>query len=290
MKGLIGIDSDIFSQISGGERALYQGATFSLAVVCLLSFLTNAYFGWMMTHDWVGVLAMSLLMGFIHFSILRIAVITMVSLPVISKPSSTETGLKSKIKSLVGLISFAGIIRFVFVGCIAISMAFPGLAMLEFNKTEALNQQRRKEVLAESMAKMNGIDKASQQLMHELNQANYPFYVFQELSKQKSNGVIVFAIGGVVFLPFILLAYLKKGPSFQYARLASKMAIQSIEMDFSRTMEESQWWMDQRYPTFSKKLMDLQPYADAPFNTQLKTAKMRQYGTPTEFQNWLKLS
>ena len=289
MMRLIGIDKAIFSQIHGVEKSLYRLAAIAFIVVVVLSFVTNGYMGWMLTQSWRGVVLMSLLMGFIHFSILRIALITMISLPVVSK--STESAANSmlqRIKNVASWFSFAGSLRFLFIGLIALAMAFPGAALLQSQNADNWNNQRRQEVIQESLQKVHGEGQLSPQLLMELRQANYPFYVFRQMLQQKGNWTLLLFIVVLIFFPFVILAYLKRGSQFQYPALASKLAIQEIQMDYSRTIEESQAWMDKHFSGFTRTLHELSPYSDPPFNSQLKESKVRVYGSHEEFQKWLK--
>ncbi len=289
MMRLIGIDKAIFSQIHGVEKSLYRLAAIAFIVVVVLSFVTNGYMGWMLTQSWTGVVSMSLLMGFIHFSILRIALITMVSLPVVTKSTDNATNsMLQRMKNVAQFFSFASILRFLFIGLIALTMAFPGAALLQRQNADNWNKQRRQEVIQESMLKVQGEGSLSPQLLMELRQANYPFYVFRQMLQQKGNWSLLLFIVALIFFPFVILAYLKRGGQFQYPVLASKLAIQEIQMDYSRTIEESQAWMDKHFSGFTKTLHELSPYSDPPFNSQLKESKVRVYGSHEEFQKWLK--
>lgn len=289
MMRLIGIDKAIFSQIHGVEKSLYRLAAIAFIVVVALSFVTNGYMGWMLTQSWTGVVSMSLLMGFIHFSILRIALITMISLPVVPQSSdSTPNSMLQRMKNIANWFSFAGSLRFLFIGLIAVSIAFPGTALLQHQNAENWNNQRRQEVIQESLKKVQGDGQLSPLLLMELRHANYPFYVFHQITQHNQNWTLLFFIVSMVFFPFLILAFLKRGSQFQYPVLASKLVIQEIQMDYSRTIEECQAWMDKQFSGFARSLSDLSPYADPPFNSQLKDRKVRVYGSHEEFQKWLK--
>lgn len=290
MKQIIGIDPCVLSQVNGRERMLYGLTGVAFLVVSLLSFVTNGYFGWMMTHEWFGALLMSGLMGFIHFSILRIALITMISLPVVAKKEDVNQSKtwQQRAKGLYNMISFSGILRVVFIGLIALTMAFPGVALIHFDESSALNMERRQEVIQATIEKTDDPSTLPPALMMELRSANYPFFVFEKMVHQNSNGFLLFIWAWVVFLPFVILVYLKWGAQFQYASLASRLAIQSIEMDYSRTLEESQSCMDRHFPEFKRKLHELSPYRNPPFNSELKESKARVYGTSEEFNQWVR--
>ncbi len=290
MKKIIGLDPDLFAQLSGNERFMYHCTIWSFVVVIVLSIVSNGYFGWMMTASWLGVVSMAFLMGFIHFSILRIAIITMISLPLVKKNdvSLEKASRWKKVLAFGSWFTFANGVRWIFVGCIAVSMAFPLVSAFHHASSQDMNRQKRMEVFQASAEKQGGQSNMSVALKRELLQANYPFYVFRQWwSNAGKRAEIGFWMIMVAF-PFFFMVVIKHNKSFVYAQRASEKAIRDIQIDYAETLEESQLRLSQRFPFYTKRLQDLSPYEDAPFNSILKQTKQREWGTDVSWNQWVK--
>jgi hypothetical protein len=291
MKKLLGLDEVLLDQVNATERFLFLQTSRFFLITILFSVIANGYFGWMMSKSILSILMMSLLVGFIHFSVLRIAILTMISLPLVnsSSDSVSSTKLTLTINKIKSVISFASVVRFIFVCCIAVSVAFPMVSLINFRETERLNLLKRNEVFQLTIENAGGMEFVPNVLREELMTTNYPFFVFRSWLGSSFTILQLFLIVICFFVPFGLLFYIRSKPSFKYAENASKSAFMSIEADYLMTMEECQWIVEKDFPSHAISLKDLSPYLDPPFNSKLKNAKTRQMGTEAEFQQKIRL-
>lgn len=287
---VIGLDKVLLEQVSGSEKFMYHWTAMSFLLIVLLSVLSNGYLGWMMTASWPGAMGMALLMGFIHFSILRIAVITMISLPLVKK-TTVDEGKKSwrnHLTSIKNWFSFAGLVRWVFIACIAVSVAFPLVSLLHHSASEQLNQEKRMVVYHWALTQQGGEHQMPVNLRKELLSANYPFYVFRYWVASGTHRSEIFIVMAVIAIPFLLMIGIKRNKNFTYANKTSEQFVQSIQGDYAMTIEESQWWLSKHYPWYKKSLQSLNPYEDAPFNAVLKNRKTRDWGNEVSWEEWKK--
>lgn len=290
MNKIIGLDKVLLEQVSGSEKFMYRLTALSFLMVVLLSVVSNGYFGWMMTASWMGVFGMALLMGFIHFSILRIAVTTMISLPLVKSTTDIVAGnsWRNRLLTIKQWFSFAGIVRWVFVGCIAVSMAFPLVSLMNHSISEQLNDEKRIEVYQMALSQQGGERQMPVNLRVELLKANYPFHVFRYWMASGAYRTLIYLVIATVAIPFLMLMAIKRNKKFVYANKASELFIQSIQGDYAMTMEESQWWLSKHYPWYKKSLQSLNPYEDAPFNAVLKNRRTRDWGNEVSWEEWKK--
>lgn len=290
MNRIIGLDSVLLDQVSGSEKFMYRLTALSFLIVVVLSILSNGYFGWMMTASWWGVFGMALLMGFVHFSILRIAVITMISLPLVKRTTDVVAGYswRNRLLSIKNWFSFAEFVRWVFVGCIAVSMAFPLVSFVHHTTSKQLNDEKRMEVYQMALSQQGSEHQMPVNLRLELLKANYPFHVFRFWMASGMHRTLIYLMMAIVAIPFLLLMAIKRNKKFVYAIKSSELFIQKIQGDYALTIEESQWWLNQHYPWFKKTLQSLSPYEDAPFNAVLKNSKPRDWGNEVSWSEWKK--
>jgi hypothetical protein len=193
-----------------------------------------------------------------------------------------------KVLAFGSWFTFANGVRWIFVGCIAVSMAFPLVSAFHHTSSQDMNRQKRMEVFQASAEKQGGQGNMSLALKRELLQANYPFYVFRQWwSNSGKRAEIGFWMIMVAF-PFFFMVVIKHNKSFVYAQRASEKAIRDIQIDYAETLEESQLRLSQRFPFYTKRLQDLSPYEDAPFNSILKQTKQREWGTDVSWNQWVK--
>lgn len=291
MKKLLGLDERLLDQVNAKERFLFLQTSRFFLITILFSIIANGYFGWMMSKSVLSILTMSLFVGFIHFSVLRIAILTMVSLPLVKSTSDQveSNKLTLSINKIKSAISLASMVRFTFVFCIAVSVAFPMVSFINHTETDRLNTLKRLEVLQLTIENAGGVDFVAKELKEGLLTNNYPFFVFRSWLNNSFTILQLILVVICFFVPFGLLIYIKIKPDFIYAENASSSAFKSIEADYLMTMEECQWILDNHYPSHAISLKDLSPYLDPPFNSKLKNAKIRLTGTEAEFQQKIRL-
>jgi hypothetical protein len=291
MKRLLGLDEVLLDQVNATERFLFLQTSRAFLITILFSVIANGYFGWMMSKSISSILLMSLLVGFIHFSVLRIAILTMISLPLVKSNDHAvnPSKLSSAINRIKSTISFSSVVRFIFVCCIAVSVAFPLVSLINFRETDRLNNMKRNEVYQLTIENAGGVEFVPKDLRDELITTNYPFFVFRSWLESSFTILQLILVVLCFFVPFGLLFYIKSNPNFKYAENASNSAFMSIEADYLMTMEECQWIVEKDFPSHVISLKDLSPYLDAPFNSKLKNAKIRQIGTEAEFQQKIRL-
>jgi hypothetical protein len=288
MMRLLGIEEEWMQQAPAHERSLYRMAALLFMVSAALCLVGDAYFGWMMMGSGFGIALMSSLMGYIHIAVLRMATITLISLPVVEKKAQEDgaTGIKRWVGKVTFLLDGAFWLRWTFVAGVAFTVAFPAAALLHHGRCEELQQQHGSDVLAQ--LKLQGIAVAQWSATDRLEilEARYPFYVLEQLSSSKSFLFMVLLLALVILLPLGILNYLKWKGQYVYTQLASEKLRDCIRIDYQETMDKSQWWLKEHYPFFKKDIVAMEPYADAPFNTELKNKKQRIVGSTEEWKKW----
>ena len=132
MLNVLGLDTRIFDQVSTLEKTAYRTASVTFLIVVGMSLLSNGFMGYMLFNSWSMAIGFALFFGFIQFSILRIALITLLSKPLAQEILETPvevlptnkklwTGLKSNLEK----IRLSTLFRVVFVGLIALTISFP---------------------------------------------------------------------------------------------------------------------------------------------------------------------
>lgn len=286
MNKLLGLDESLLRQTGTAEQAGYRLVNYLFLLVTALSVLANGYFGYLFLRTWWGALMLALLMGFIHFSVFRIALITLMTKPLIDKQeSAAELPLRPRInfKSLFRP-NLASLVRFVFIGLIALTLSFP-LSTLFFHRQAMALEQEFMERISEQA---NRQDFGSIALQDDTRQAHYPFVIFERLWALPSfrNSVALFVL--IAYAPLLALARLRYGRLSKYADLCRASMRQEILIDYQETLEQSQDALSKSYPAFDKKLVDLTPFSDAPFRQKLKRGAFRTYGSSAEFKNHLR--
>ena len=281
---LIGLDNALLEKVSSKERYFYRLVAFTFLLVIILSIVSNAYFGWMMSASWLGVVLFGLILGFIHFSILRIALITMITLPLVN--ASIHNQNSKPLKSFKNQFTLTGFFRWLFILCIAVTMAF-SLVSLMLHKTSArLNYEKRMEVYNGALQQYKNADCVPLNLKQNLLTANYPFYVFRFWLSKTWYCLLIALFIVIVAVPFFIILWIKRNKNFQYEQNVLDSFIVAIKSDYAMTLEESQWILEQRFPWFNKTLNQVNLYEDAPFNTKLKYAKNRQWGNEADWLKW----
>jgi hypothetical protein len=289
MLNLLGIDKVVFAGVSALEKAAFRTATISFLIVVAMSIMANGYFGHSLYGTWWAVILFAVFMGFVQFSILRIALITLMTkslaqeTPVVLTPLAAD----SKVKVFLARFSnvkfrIASVFRVLFVGMIAICIAFP-LGSFVMNESSRRIQQEYKLELNERFK-----DQLSQsQLKHDVQQANFPFHVYNELLNEKRFQFLILIIVCIVFVPLILVARLRYNSSFEYLEKSRMKMLELVAIDYDETMEQSQYYLNKDFPNNKKDLKDLSVYADAPINSIYKEERKYSKGDKTAFNQFI---
>jgi hypothetical protein len=291
MLNLLGIDKIVFEGVSTLEKAAFRTATISFLIVAVLSIVANGYFGHSLYGTWWAVILFAGFMGFVQFSILRIALITLMTkslaqeAEVVHTPAPAAT--HSKVKDFLARFSnikirIASVFRVLFVGMIALCMAFP-LGSFIMNESSLRIEQEYKQDLNERFKEQL----SQSQLKHDVQQANFPFHVYNELLNETEFQMLILVIVFIVFIPLILVARLRNNSSFEYIEKSRMKMLELVAIDYDETMEQSQYYLQNYFPTNNKVLKDLSVYADAPINSIYKEERKYSKGDKTAFNQFI---
>ena len=280
MNSLLGLNDSIAGRISAAESSAYQMVNRLFIGVIILSALSSGYFGYLLTGQWEGVLLFALLIGFIHFCILRISLITMMTKPLCNKQEGelsqvTKSGGRKRIN-----LNSADITRYIFVGLIGLTIAVPISAIFYHDRGRVIAEHHRSEMFQKASAS-NHISSAYQD--EQIDKAHFPFIIFSELSHDFSYNILCLLITLFVFSPLLLLQRIRGNVNFMYMELCREEMRRVVQIDYDETLEQSQYYIRENFPAYQKKLADLTVYADAPFNLQRKTENNHQFSSREEF-------
>ncbi len=283
MLAVFGLNKDIWNQIGAVERAQYTWAARLYVVSCLLSAAAGVQFMHRLTDSYaIGVVG-GLLVGYIVSVVTRIALITMVSLPLIpeqvpSVPITTDPGTltqpsitayASKLKSIRGqLPDFSIVFRLLIIAMMSLVVALPTAALIGFVEAENISAQRRAEVIAEFKA--NHPDMSSEQnrlQLANLQADHFPIHVYLELVHRPVGLFSIWFTGACFLIPFFMLWHLRRGNQFQYAKLNRDMLVHQIETDYAMTLEQSRRIQQNRFG-LNECILPHKAWLDAPFNTR----------------------
>lgn len=277
LESLLGIDSSLLQHCGAGEQRGYRLALIAFACVSVFMVLSDAYFGYLFSGSILGTLASALCLGFIHFSIYRLALITLTT-----RPLSEETVLaqnatfKQKLRRLVpdgGMV-----FRVLFVGLIALAVSFPAATALHHSRAEEIMDRHRSELKA--LQKNEDLNTLLE------DDARFPFLVFETLLREADFKfyVIVFTFG--IFLPLFLLRRLRNNTKGQYTLKLKEIHRGLAERHFYATLLDSQDHIDRHFAG-QKNLRELILFEDPPFNTRRKSENTKQFGNRTAFLSYL---
>lgn len=281
MNSLLGLEEALLRQTSTIEQAGYRWVNYLFLIVTAFSFLANSYFGYLLLRNWWGVVLLGTLMGYIHFSVLRIALITLMTKPIAEKKPVLTSTVPTALKRATHKLNIASVLRFIFVGLIAISICFPLTTFLFHKRAIEIEDVYRLNLASTVKAQSIGG-------MEELQHAYFPFVIFQQLYDSGSFKFILIVLFVAVYSPLLVLARLRYNNNNLYAELCRESMRQQVKIDYSETMEQSQYFLDKNYPSFDRKLTELTPFDDAPFNQVMKKGPARSYGSADDFRQFMR--
>lgn len=273
---LLGIDLMVLSQTSPSEKNLYKLSGILLCINLLIIVVSDAYSGYLYSGTIVGVITSAILIGFIHYSIYRLSLLTLTTRPFVEKEVDSNK-LKKTIKCFVPSVS--DLLRWVFTAFIAIAVAFPASTLLHHKQAMDLQDYHRIELLKD----IPPTSKAYQ----DIKNGYFPFLVFESMSHYSSFrlGVLFFTL--VFFLPLLILSRLRNKDIYQYTRILREIQKEEILLNYHTTIKDSQRFLDKEFAS-SFNLETKVIYADAPFNSQFKNQQNRNFGSKETFNTYLK--
>ena len=272
---LLGLDADVLSQCSPAEQRRLWFATLAFAVIIPLMVLGDAYFGFLYEATPVPVIICGLMFGFIHFSLYRLALVTIPLAP-LGMPAETTAPISFRRFSFwwKGEV----LLRWIFVACIAASVGFPLAALTHHQETMNITEQHK--------ITLHALDP----LLSERQNPNqgYPFFVFQQLSKSSpSFDAVVVIWMALMFLPLFMLFRIRyQGDT--YIRLLAEKHQAIVLHQYYSMVQENQAELNRRFPgqvaEYKKSF-----YEDPPFNRRPKPPLgTRKWATKSELHQYLR--
>lgn len=271
----LGIDPLVLNKTNGNEKYLYKLSGIMFGVSLLIIFVSDAYSGYLYSGDILGGVVGVFFMGFIHFSIYRLSLLTVTTRPFVEK-EITSNKLKRVLSRF--LPSISGLLRWTFTALIAIAVAFPATTMLHHGEGIIIQDNHRNQLLNEVAAGSSAIK--------DISESNYPFVIFETLLKYRTFQIGLVFFTFILFVPLFLLSHLRNGETYQYTRVLRDAQKEDIKLDFLKTIRDSQRIVDDKFPE-RINLEEVSVYSDAPFNTQFKNRYNRVFGNKEEFYNYL---
>ena len=286
MINVLGLDIRIFNQVSSLEKAAYKTATIALFIVVGMSLLANGYMGMMLFGSWLASVPFALFFGFIQFSIIRIALITLLSKPLAEEKVEIDTpeipvkqGVWNRLKTKSSKLRLASFLRLLFVGLIALTISFPLSSLLMLPKAM--------EIEAEHRIELNQSNQNNKAALNEIQHTHFPFLVFQELLSEFSFKFLLILTVCLVYAPLILVARLRYNNNFEYLEKSRQEMLKLVAIDYDETMEQSQHALDEQFPKNKKKLRDLTVFSDAPINSVYKNETKHSIGNKIAFNQFI---
>ena len=286
MINVLGLDIRIFNQVSALEKGAYKTAAMALFVVVGMSLLANGYMGMMLFGSWLASVPFALFFGFIQFSIIRIALITLLSKPLAEEKVEIDTpeipvkqGVWNRLKTKSSKLRLASFLRLLFVGLIALTISFPLSSLLMLPKAM--------EIEAEHRIELNQSNQNNKAALNEIQHTHFPFLVFQELLSEFSFKFLLILTVCLVYAPLILVARLRYNNNFEDLEKARQEMLKLVAIDYDETIEQCQYALNKDFPSNKKLLKDLSVYADAPINSIYKNETKHAIGNKIAFNQFI---
>ena len=288
---VFGLNKDLWNKLGADERAQYNWAARLYLLSCVLSAAAGVRFMQQLSDSYTIGIFGGLLVGYIVSVVTRIALITMVSLPLLPEKlpvtaSNVDIQMSaaalSKLNSLRALMpDFSIIFRLLIITLMALTIAMPVASFLVYNEAENISAMRRAEVVEEFKA--NHPDMTSEQnriLLANLQADHFPISVYRTLAHQ-SIGIFSLGLTGACFLiPFFILWNLRRSDRFQYARWNQELMVKQIESEYAFALEQSKHIQQKRFG-LTECVMPNGAWLDAPFNTR-SISEQTKYSLETE--------
>jgi len=286
MVNVLGLDIRIFDQVSVIEKKAYKTSTIALFIGVGMSLLANGFMGMMLFGSWLAVVPFALFFGFIQFSIIRIALITLLSKPlaeekveIVTPEIPLKAGVWNRLKTKSSKLRLSSFLRLLFVGLIALTISFPLSSLLMLPKAM--------EIEADHRIELNQSNQNNKAALNEIQHTHYPFLVFQELLLESSFKFLLILTVCLVYAPLILVARLRYNDKFEYLEKARQEMLKLVAIDYDETIEQAQYALNQEFPKNKKNLKDLSVFADAPINSIYKNETKHTIGNKVAFNQFI---
>lgn len=278
LHSLLGFHTDILKETPLSEQSGYRMVSILFAAVCLSMVAADAFFGHMFHSGWLAIILSGHFLGYIHFAVYRLALITLTTRPLHLANELMESGKSEGLKAWFQPDA-AAVLRLVFVGLIALAVSFPGAAIFFAGDVEQIQENHRLMLIDSNNSEISKAALLDPGL-------RFPFEVIRELLTIPSYKLMVFIWAVWIFSPLLLLSVLRHGSGMEYTR---KLAIHHrslVERDFYTHLLEAQQELSADFAT-SISLKDAHVYEDPPFNTKLKVLPNRKFGGREDFTSYL---
>jgi hypothetical protein len=288
MINVLGLDTRIFSQVSVLEQASYKTATNAFFIVIVMSLASNAYMGMMLYSSWLAAIPFALFFGFIQFSILRIALITLLSKPlaeaqmvpeITSLDSTIKPSVWNSLKRKTSKMRLSSFFRFLFVALVAVNISFPLCSLIMFSESMNIEDSHRIELVHSNQSNKVAIS--------EIQATHFPFHVFKELLPQNAFKFLLLISICLVFAPLYLVSKLRYNTQYEYLEKARQEMLKLVAIDYNETMEQCQYSLDKDFPSNKKTLKDLSVFVDAPINSVYKNETKHSIGNKIAFNQFI---
>jgi hypothetical protein len=288
MINVLGLDTRIFDQVSVLEKNAYRTATISFLVVVGVSLLANGYMGLMLYSSWISAVVFAFFFGFIQFSILRIALITLLSKPLAAEEIAPVTAAIqpsvalarwNALKGMTKRLRLSALFRVLFVGLIALTISFPFCSLLMLPKALAIEKSHRLELI-----EANANNKFA---LNEIKQTHFPFHVFKELLPEPAFEILLCFSVCLVFAPLVLVSRLRYHSKFEYLEKARQEMLKLVAIDYDETLEQCQYALNKNFPSNGKDLKELTVYSDAPINSVFKDEARHSIANKAAFNQFI---
>ena len=276
---VFGLNKDIWNQIGSAERLQYKWAGRIYLLSCLLSAAAGIRFMQQLSDSIAIGIFGGLLVGYIVSVVVRIALITMVSLPLLPSPSTSlpsaslgdrpmpEPG-QGPVPKRIRRPDFSIVFRMLIIALMSLVVALPVASLIGYETAEAITSQRRSEVMASFKANHPEMTREQDRiLLTNLQADHFPIYVYQTLTKHPIGVFSIWFTAGCFLIPFFMLWHLRSSEQFQYARLNRSALVHQIETDYAMTLERAKT-MQQRRFGLTETVLPNQAWLDPPFNTR----------------------
>ena len=288
MNRVLGLNEVLLNQCAPAERVAYRWSSRLCLLAIIIALLGNAGFGWLLLRNIAGVVLLSVVMTFIHASVLRISFITLMSRPLIDEvpPKTNPVIPKKTFHTLLlrnPLLKPVSLLRIVFVGCIAVSASLP-LATMSFYKDALQVEQEYRDAFERNHNTHTDTDT---RIMQDFKQSHYPFVMFRKLIQRPTFKTLFILFCAAFFVPLFILTRLRYREHYQYTKLLKSAMLNDVMIDYDETMEQTQRFLDKNHPNHHVRLKELNAFADGPLRHKLKRDTQISLGDKKAFGEFL---
>ena len=275
---ILGLDKSVLATLKPAERKSYAIAEYLFYGIILLIAVGDAYAGYFFNGSWLAVIISFLCLGFIHFSVYRLALITLTTRPLSTETTPTTFKIGSKTIKISSYFDVSFFLRAIFIGCISLSVAMLLDLGLHYKEVEAIQVQQRIDLLRSGTTLSMGV------VVND--NTRFPFFVIQKFLEQGDFKLLLLLLFVALQSPAIYLAYLRHSGKFEYAKKIAEMHKVIVMADYNKNIKLAQSELNKRFPS-RYNLAKMSVYTDPPFNTKFKREKSA-IGSGAELSDFLK--